>query len=227
MRTALLVLLVAATSLAQDAPVPQTVTVTGTGSAKVVPDRVSFTVGVSTEKASVRESFTENNAKTGRVVAALRALGVTDTEIQTSNFSIHSPYDPRLERENPSRFVVTNSVTVTRQNPEGVSDLLQAAVDAGANQAGQLNFFVADPTAGRDEALDRAYRDAQAQAARLAAAAKRSLGDVVSITAVPMMRTPYDMNVASEAIAVTGGGPAIETGVARFHYSVMVTYDLR
>jgi uncharacterized protein len=192
-----------------------------------VPDRVSFTVGVSTEKTSVREAFAENSAKTARVVAALRKLGVTDTEIQTSNFSIQSPYDPRIQREDPSRFVVTNSVTVTRRDPKNVSELLQAAVDAGANTAGQLSFFVADPTAGRDEALERAYRDAHQQAMKLATAAKRTLGEVVSIVATPIRGIPYAGNVAMDAIEVTGGGPAIETGVARFNYTVTVSYDLR
>src|SRR3989442_33225 len=69
------------------------ITVTGTGTAKVVPDRVSFTVGVFTNSLSVSEAFRGNNEKTRRVVDALKQRGVKDIEIQTSNFSIASAYD--------------------------------------------------------------------------------------------------------------------------------------
>src|SRR3954463_7477189 len=110
-----------------------TITVTGTGTAKVVPDRVSFSVGVFTHGVSVREAFRGNNEKTHAVVEALKRGGVKETEIQTSNFSIASSYDETVRKKNG--FNVTNSVTVTREDPKAVGDLIAAAVEAGANEA--------------------------------------------------------------------------------------------
>ena len=141
------------------------ITVTGTGAARAVPDHVSFTVGVVTTSGSIAQSFHSNNEKTDRVVRALKGHGVKDEEIQTSNFTIDSPYDPRTQAKSTSLYMVMNNVTVTRDDPKSVSDLIQVAIDAGANSASNLVFFNTNPTAARDRAIELAIRDARAQAA--------------------------------------------------------------
>jgi uncharacterized protein YggE len=207
------------------------VTVTGSGSAKVIPDRVSFTVGVFTNSPSVSEAFRGNNEKTHRVVDALKQGGVKDTEIQTSNFSIASAYDVSTGKKKIA-YNVTNSVTVTREDPKAVSDLIAAAVEAGANEANGVTFFNSDPTSTRDRAIERAVKDARAQAEKLAAATGSTLGRA---TIISTMTTGGDLsnvngwmrlNTVQEAITVTAA-PAIESGTSTIAYSVTITYELR
>jgi uncharacterized protein YggE len=186
---------------------------------------VSFTVGVATSAKTVRDAFRANNAKTHAVIDALKKAGVSDSEIQTTNFSIDQPYDAET-RKRLDEFLVSNNVTVTRRDPSSVSDLLQAAIDAGANQAGGLVFFVAHPAAARDEALAAAYADARGRAEKLAAAAKRMLGAATVITTVPMPYG-YAQNNVAEAITVSADTPAIETGVTRITETVTVTFELK
>jgi len=224
-------LFVAATAAAQTpvircADTEHTLTISGTGMAKAVPDRVSFTVGVSTTAKSVKEAFRANNVKTRAVVDALKKAGVKDGEIQTTNFSIDQPYDAE-QRKRTDGFVVSNNVTVIRRDPAAVSDLLQAAIDAGANQAGSLNFFVADPSAARDEALAMAFADARARAEKLAAAAKRTLGAATSINTNGASSYGYLQQNTVQAITVTADSPDIETGVSRITETVTVTFELK
>lgn len=201
------------------------ITVSGTGTATVVPDRVSFTVGVFTNAPTVGEAYKTNSAKTQKVIKALEDLGVKQTEIQTSNFSIQTAYEvdgPRKQRG----FNVTNSVTVTREDPKAASDLLNAAVEAGANEAGALSFFAADPRAARDRAIERAMDNARAQAEKLAATAGATLGKVTRITTVNENEvTPYSKNAVAESITVTSA--IVESGVETISYSVTVTYELK
>jgi uncharacterized protein YggE len=234
MRTLTFALLFVAAAAAAQTPAvircaepEHSLTISGTGMVKVVPDRVSFSVGVSTKAPNVSEAFRINSAKTHTVIDALKKAGVKDAEIQTTNFSIEQPFDQTARRPGTS-FVVSNNVTVIREDPAAVSDLLQAAISAGADQAGDLTFFVADPAAARDEALARAFADAHARAEKLAAAAKRALGAATSITTAPQFYGAGNVMQNSVAFEVDGsGGPAIQTGVSRITETVTVVFELK
>jgi uncharacterized protein YggE len=204
------------------------ITVTGTGSAKIVPDRVSFTVGVYTHAPTVDEAFKTNNEKTHRVVDALKKHGVKSEEIQTSNFSI-SGANERFLPVKKSGYDVSNTVTVTREDPRSVSELIQYAVDAGANTAGNVTFFNSDPRTSRDRAIERAVTDARAQAEKLAALTGGTIAGVVTITTNEGAAERFTQNTLSyyEVDASTLAAPAIETGANTVTYSVTVTYALK
>ena len=217
-RSALLVVVFAATGLAQ----PRTITVSGSGQVQVTPDRAQFTVGVATRGGSVSEAVRENNEKTRRVIEALKARGVTAGEIQTANFSLQQPYESG--RRVVGQYDVQNNVTVTRKTPGAgaMSELLQAAVDAGANQAWSVRFFVADVSAARDKALAAAYADAKTRAEKLAAAAGKSLGEPLVITTEQPPNPPRVGAVEAMAVA-----PPIESGMQAVNATIVVTFELK
>jgi uncharacterized protein YggE len=64
--------------------------VNGAATLHLVPDEVSFAVGVETESQNVGEAFRLNTQKVNRVIEALKRKGVTPRQIQTSNFAISS-----------------------------------------------------------------------------------------------------------------------------------------
>lgn len=198
----------------------KTITVSGSGRVQLPPDRVSFSLGVTTQRASVAEAVRENSEKTRRVVAALKTHGVTDPEIQTSSFSIDQPWE--AGRRIADQYLVRNSVTVTRKDPGAMSELLQAAVDAGANQAYAPRFFLADSSTARDRALELAYRDARARAEKLAGVAGKALGDPIMITTERNLVPQVGGN-----LQVTADAPPIETGLTTTVATVIVTFELK
>ena len=202
------------------------VSVTGMGSVQVAPDRVSFTVGVFTNASTVSAAFKANNEKTHRVVAALKERGVKDAEIQTSNFAINSAWEDTANVRKRAGYNVTNNVTVTREDPKGVSDLIQAAVDAGANEANGVRFFNANPTAARERAIELAVRDARAQADKLAAATGTSIGRVMAMTTSEGFINPVTKS-GYVAEAITVSSLDIEAGTNTVSYSVTITYELK
>lgn len=228
-----LLTLLATTAFAQTVtPLPPTLTITGSGSVKAPPDRVSFTVGVATVRPTVAEAFTQTTAASNRVIAALKARGVRAAEIQTSDFSVYTPTenDERPGAAKKPQYGVRSDVTVTREDPKSVSELIQAAIDAGANVLDGVAFFVADPTALRDRAIARAFEDARGRAEKLAVLAGRTLGPVQAMQ-VNGASTAFGRfnsnNVVTEAITVTAEAPAIETGMSAITASVTVTFELR
>jgi uncharacterized protein YggE len=198
------------------------VSVAGAAVITVHPDRVAFAVGVETEAPNVSEAFRKNSSKVNAVIAALKQHGVTQQEIQTSNLSIES------RDENGKRlpgFRVANLVSVTRENPLAVGELLQAAVAAGANQAGSLRFFVADPGKLMPRGIEMAYQNARAKAEKLATLSGKALGEVVCISDTSANYSAYGF--MAQNIAVTANSPEIAVGEQSLSFEVSVTFELR
>jgi uncharacterized protein len=162
----------------------QTISVNGVGRVTLTPDRFSINVGVQTQALTVEDAVNENNTKVASVIAALKKAGATDQEIRTAGFSIY-PQQDYTQGQAPRvvGYQVSNSVTVTKKQIAEAGKLLQAAISAGVNQVSGIQFEVSDQARGRDQGLRAAFEDARSQAAVLAAAAGRTLGRAITITA--------------------------------------------
>jgi uncharacterized protein YggE len=230
----LIIILAAVSAVAQSVPPPQlleTVTVTGTGKAKLTPDRYSFNVGVQTIATTVDDAVRENNDRAASVIAALKKAGATASEISTSNFTIFPQQDyqqgklPRI-----TGYQVNNTVTVTRDKIGDAGKLLQAALNAGVNTSSGLQFLVSDPSRGRDEGLRAAFADAKAKATTLAQAAGRAIGKALTISeGVEPSRPPVvyqTMAMAAGRAAATEEVP-VESGTQEVSYTITVTFELR
>src|SRR2546427_1714935 len=68
------------------------ITVVGTGSATVTPDRASFAFGTVSQAATANAALAASSQSVARVIAALKKAGVAQADIQTSDVSL----SPRL-----------------------------------------------------------------------------------------------------------------------------------
>ena len=215
----------APTAAAPAATVPETVSVSGTGRVELVPDRASFTVGVQTMAPTVAGALQENSARAAAIIAALKRLGATDREIRTSQVSIYPQQEQQGRVPKVVGYQVSNSITVTREDPAAVGKFLQAAVDAGANTVSGVSFGVSDPARGRDAALQSAVADARAKAEVLARAAGRTLGRVIAIAEGGGVRPPAPM--AYEMKAMRTAEVPVEPGSEERSFTVSVVFELR
>lgn len=130
--------------------VPQ-IFVTGNAFKKVNPDRVSVTLGVETQEKTAQEAAAKNAEIMNAVISALRELGINTNQISTSYYNIYSIYDYERDRvmpypQNPILvgYRVTNTITVTMQANADVGKVIDAAVNAGANQVQGVSYFVSE-----------------------------------------------------------------------------------
>ena len=119
-------------------------------------------------------------------------------------------------------FRVSNQVTVRRPDVARAANLIEAAVSAGANQVGSLQFFVSDTTAARRKGLELAVADARSKAEALAALSSRSLGGVVCISDAQPSES------ALERLASLGyTSPSLEPGLQDVRSAVSVVFELK
>jgi uncharacterized protein YggE len=224
LRVTLLVMALAAAPAAAQ----ETISVTGNGHANVVPDRVAFTAGVQTLAETVEAAINQNSDRVSKIIAALKAAGADEKEIQTARFSIFPQQDQRAgSLPRIVGYQVSNTITARSDKVADAGRLLQAAVKAGANTVSSLRFELSDPAKGRDEALRAAFADARAQALVLAQAAGRPLGNVLRITEQPHAGAPPQPYARAMLGAEAATEVPVTPGTQEVVYSVSVTIALR
>lgn len=211
----------------QTNPNMRTLSVAGSGEAFLAPDIANIYIGVHTERPTAAEAVEENNTQTEALIQAIRDFGIDAKDIRTINFSIWpmDQYDPATGRPTGEKsYAVDNTVSVTIRELDQLGDLLDTAVQAGANTVNNVQFDVAD----RDEALQQAraeaVKDAQEQAQALAQAAGLSLGEIQSISFIEPQPYPIFDGRGGGGAAAEAAAVPIQPGQLTFTVTVNVTY---
>jgi uncharacterized protein YggE len=195
------------------------ITVLGTGSTTVIPDRAAFTFGTVAQAKTASAALAASSEAVSRVIAALRRAGVAKADIQTSEVSLA----PRSNDQGNTivGYTATNSVTATVRNLADAGAVIDACVGAGADQVYGPNLLAADESSAYREALKAAVADARAKAQTLATASGVTLGRITAI--VEGGPTPAPIPVAGAARDST---TPIEPGTQRIDATVTVTFAL-
>ncbi len=221
----------ATTVVSNPAPTQRSLSVTGTGLVYLTPDVAYINIGVHTEKPTATDAVSANNDQTQQVVNALENSGVDAKDIRTTNFSIYpnTPYDSQTGKPGTTTYVVDNTVYVTVRQLDKLGDLLDATVQAGANNVNSIQFDVFDKSSAIQQARDQAVKDAQTQAQGLASASGVTLGNVQTISFTNNIPQPV-----TDVYGKGGGGlsaaPAsvpINTGQLTLTVTVDMTYELK
>jgi uncharacterized protein YggE len=104
----------------------------------------------------------------------LNGEGIASEKIRMSSFNIY--FDPQAGSYN-----VNNQIQVELEDVQSAGRVLAAALRAGANIAGGVNFALSDSSETEAEALRRAVGDARSRAETLASSLGVTVGDVVSV----------------------------------------------
>lgn len=228
-------LLLAATIGAAPAENPRTIQVSGTAEVTVQPDICYLGFVVTSEhKSSAARAYRDNAAVMAAVVAAIRALDVPDKDIKTANLTISPRYrwdDDNRRRRQFEGYEVNNSLAVSLRDITRVSNVLDAAVAAGATTVNNVSFTVENPKQYLVEARVEAVRAAKAKAGVMAEAAGARLGAVRTIIEheVGGYRRLYaqsNVEIGRGFDAEYGAADAVSPGDVRLSQSVTATFEL-
>ena len=162
------------------------------------------------------------------IAAALKEAGVDEKDIQTSHYSIHYEQEPMpvtregSAPENQGGYRVSNMVRVTVHDVEKAGDVLDAVVQAGANQVYGVTFAVSDESTWQSEARAKAMADARSRAQALADLAKVELGEVLSVSEV-VGSLPVPVMAVERGV----GGGGIAPGELELGTQIQVTFAIQ
>lgn len=202
----------------------RTITVQGSGSSSVAPDRANVQMSIVARSTSVAAAQEAAAAVTAKVLEMTSDLGIDRERIDTTGSSVRPDYRWNREREEQELrgYVAQRQLRVDLRDLEKLGALIEGAVEAGVNQVSPPQL---DSSTRRDayrEALDAAAKDAQANAAQLAKSLGAKLGDVMQITTVS--RPPTPMPVMRMAMAEPAESSPAETyNAANLNFEATIT----
>lgn len=207
------------------------IVVSGEADASVAPDIAIVTLGVTQTEKSAREALDGNNKAMAAVLKALKAQGIADRDLQTSNFSIQPQYSYPENTDGTQKppvlvgYQVSNLLTVRVRDISKLGALLDQSVTLGVNQGGDIRFTNDNPEKTIDEARRAAVKAAFAKARTLADAAGVKLGRIVEITdnaGRPEPQPAMRMSMAKEAADAV----PVATGENTYSVNVSVTFAI-
>jgi len=168
---------------AQTAPPSlRTMHTTGTAVIRVQPDKATVRLGVQTFGSTPRDSQAQNAKIVKAVLQAIRDEGVPAQDIATDRFTIRPEQDYKQYSERKIvGYWTDNAVLVTLRDVDRLSNMLVAALDAGATTVDDISFSTTRLRELRDEARSMAVKAAMEKAQALAGAASVSVGEVQNI----------------------------------------------
>ncbi len=158
----------------------RSIQVSGSAVVKVVPDLVTIQLGVTSNAATPQGVYDQNTAAMKKTAAAIRALGIAEKDISTDYYIIHPVYED-YNALDIKGYRINNAIIVNLKDVSKVSQVLTAALSAGANEVVDVQFRAGQLRQYRDQARELAMKAAQEKASDLAGAANAQPGCVLNI----------------------------------------------
>ncbi len=182
-----------------------TINVAGTGTVTASPDKAVVYLGVQTQLIDATAAQQENAEKMDRIIAALKDAGITEDDMETSGYSMYPMRSYEALRSYEAKdtitgYVVSNRLMVTVTDVDKVGDIIDTAVNAGANEVQSVSFTLSDDARqdAREQALENAVESARSDVDTLAGILDVTiLGPVEVTTSGGNVVTPYPLPYAA------------------------------
>ena len=146
--------------------------VTGNAISSVKPNLANISFGVEIQEKTAKDALDANSELMNKVIAAIKQVGITDSEISTSQFNIYPVYD-NYEDKLTGRYTqeligyrVSNIINVETEKLDSLASIIDGAVNAGVNRVDSVYFSLSPELASKlkDELLAEAVLNAKSKA---------------------------------------------------------------
>lgn len=209
--------------------------VSATGESEVRPDEAVFQAGIDSWAPTAGAASAANTRDIAKVVAALRAVGIAEDDIQTRTVGIaRVDWGPRK-----GQFQASNVVAVTVRKIDAAGAAVTAATEAGANILSGPDLRISDSEKAANAAYGEAFKAAKARAEAYSRAAGMEISRVLTIRdggggqgdryfpGAPMPVAPPPVAMAQTMNAAEEGGSRIMLGQTTSRVAVSVDFALR
>ncbi|WP_080845192.1 SIMPL domain-containing protein [Cytobacillus gottheilii] len=175
------------------------ITVVGVGEWRIQPTEAQIQLGVREEQKTLNEAQALSTAKITNILNGLKELGIPEKQIQTASYQVFPVYDYHEGTQILRGYQVEHLLQITVKELEKTGEIVDAAVQNGANLVNSIQFTSSPPNAYKQQALSIAVFNAVEKAEAIA----RSMG-------VQLNQTPLRV---SEQLQTDGITPFSSTGL--------------
>lgn len=203
--------------------------VTGEGKSVVKPDQAEITLGIRSESGSVSTATEQVDRKMKDLVVQLKALGISEDDIKTTDYSVYPSYGPDSRTAN--QYTVSSNVRVIIKDVSKSGSVVDLVGKLGLEQSGGLMFTLSDSLKDKatKDAREQAISAAKKKADELANLAGMKLGRIVNIQE-GSNAFPVPMYAKADAAMSAGreSTPAqVQSGTSDVNVTVTLSYETR
>ncbi|MEH6416023.1 SIMPL domain-containing protein [Pseudomonas sp. CGJS7] len=219
------------TASAQTSPYVATdgtlLSVSAESEAKRTPNIATVSTGVVTQAGDANAAMRANAEQMAKVVAAIKAAGIAERDIQTSGINLNPQY--RYAENQPpviTGYQASNNVNIVIRDISKVGKILDSLVATGANQINGPTFDLdtKDKDAAFDEARRGAIEKAQARAEMYAKTLGMKVRRIVSVSEGGRFAPPMPMPMM--AMRMEKAGAAADTSVSPGENTLSMSLDV-
>lgn len=220
-------------------PVYNSISVSGTGEAVSLPDVASFSFTVSADAKVVSDAQGAVTTKMNAILAGLKALGIEEKDIKTTDYSVWPKYiytstvcSPNTicppSRQIPDGYTANHSVSVKVRETLDAGKALALVGENGATGLSSISFTVDDPDKIMEEARAEAIADAREKAEMLSEELDVRLVRVVGFYDNTGGAPYYAEGFGGDMLkSVAAPAPTVPMGENKVTANVTITYEIR
>lgn len=212
---------------------PREITFDGEGKVYAKPDLAILQLGLTNEATTSEEVVTKNNDKMNSITKEIKALGIEDKDIETTNYNLSPKYNYTDNRGSfIDGYTLNQDIQIKIRDFDKISAVIQKATSLGANTINQLQFTIDNPEKLKSEASDIAISKAKEKATNIVKASGLRLGKIINVYEGGGVSSPVPMyGVAEKAMGMGGGSsvtaPDIQTGQQEIVVTMSITYQIK
>ena len=208
----------------------RTITVNGTGTAEVAPNRATLRMSIVARDATLAVAQKAAADVTNKVLKMTDRMDIDRDQVDTTGASVRPDYrwNRDTEEQELRGYIAERQIAVEIDDLEKLGAVIEGAVEAGVNQVSPPQLDSSKRKQTHREALRAAAEDARANASQLAEALGASLGQVISISSgsdAPRPPVPYAANMRSMA-AESDVVESYNAAELSFNAAVTVVFEL-
>lgn len=213
----------------------RTVTVTGYAESKVANQIANFSAGVTALNDVKETAVNEVNKKMTDLIAAVKGMGVADSDIQTSQLSVYQMQERVVTtgvkmmpidggKVKLGQWSASNTIQITLRNVDKASELADLLAKSGANNVYGPNFSLDTSNKAADALLGAAIQDARTKALAIAVAGGAKLGNMITVSEGGVSNQIFPM-MAKGSLDSAAPAP-VEVGSTNVSKTVTVVWGL-
>ena len=212
------------------------ISVTGTATTSVEPDLLVITFGVETQKNTAKLALDSNSQTMNAIIKSIQSAKILENEINTSRFNIYPVYegyeDPVTKRwkQELVGYEVTNTITVKTTKLNLAAEIIDRAVNSGANRVDNVSFTLSPEKHLdlKDQLIESAILNAKTKAQKALAPLNYSIigVKVVSLSESGAGSMPMFDMAFEESFSLRSSGSQIFSSEQDVHTTANVMFTI-
>jgi uncharacterized protein YggE len=204
-------LILSAVAVGQTASAPvaslNTISVGAEGKYEAPPDTAVVQFGISVQESTAKDAYDHASRSAEQVRELLRKNGIEPKAAEIGYFSLEPVYDYRNAKRKLVGYRVNSNVTLKLKDFAKIAPIVQGLADLDISDTQSISYTLDNIDEAKIKAAQDALRRARAEAAAVASAAQRTLGQLASVS-VDTFEPPRPMPVRAMTYEMKAAAPA-------------------